>query len=70
MHAVLLFSFCEAHKHTLWSCPKTGEAFMFLLDRMFIWFGTKYNQHIFGIHIGTNFALFIHVSVLFHWRKD
>ena len=43
-------------KYDLWSCQKVTDALIFLLDNIFIRFGSKlYRQNV-GIPIGTNCA--------------
>ena len=40
-----------------WSCQKVCEALTFLLDNMYIRFGSKLYRQIVGIPMGTNCAL-------------
>ena len=40
----------------LWSCQNVCDALIYLLDNIFIRFGTKLNRQIVGIPIGTNSA--------------
>ena len=51
----MLYSHLKSIKeYTLWSCQKVHEALIFLLDNIYIRFGTKlYRQNV-GIPIGTN----------------
>ena len=42
------------HKHTLWACQKVCKAFLFLLDNIFIRFGTKSHQTLLGMPMGKN----------------
>ena len=45
----------EEHKmYTLWSCQKVREALIFLLDNIYIRFGTTLYRQIVGIPMGTN----------------
>ena len=47
----------EEHKrYTLWSCQMVCEALIFLLDIIYIRFGTKLYRQIVGIPMGTNCA--------------
>ena len=47
----------EVHKnYTLWTCQKVCEALTFLLDNIYIRFGTKLFRQIVGIPMGTNCA--------------
>ena len=41
-------------KYNLWSCQKVCEALVYLLDNIFIRFGTKIYRQIIGIPMGTN----------------
>ena len=40
----------------LWSCPKVCDALHYLLDNIFIRFGSKLYRQIVGIPVGTNLA--------------
>ena len=42
--------------YTLWSCQNVCDALSYLLDNMYIRFGTKYYRKIVGIPMGTNCA--------------
>ena len=46
----------EPKRYKLWSCQKIGDAFHFLLDNIFIRFGSKLYRQIVGILMGTNCA--------------
>ena len=47
----------EVHKYyTLWTCQKVCGPFTFLLDNIYIRFGTKLFRQIVGIPMGTNCA--------------
>ena len=48
----------------LWSCQNMCEGFTYLLDNIFIRFGTKLYIQIDGISMGTNCAPLIHVADL------
>ena len=43
----------EHKKYTLWPCQKVCEALIFLLDTIYIRFGTKLYRQIVGIPMGT-----------------
>ena len=43
-------------KYHGWSCQNVCDSLTFLLDNIFIQFGTKLYRHIVGIPIGTNCA--------------
>ena len=52
-------AFCTSaavKNHNLWSCQKVCEALTFLLDNIYIRFGSKLNSQIVGIPMGTNCA--------------
>ena len=54
---VMLFSLPEKHRNfTFWSCQKVCDASTFLLDNIYIRFGTKLFRQFVGIPIGTNCA--------------
>ena len=44
------------NNHNLWSCQKVCDALVYLLDNIFIRFGTKLYRQTIGIPIGTNCA--------------
>ena len=52
-------------KNTLWSCQKVCETLTFLLDNIYIRFGTKLYRQIVGIPMGTNFAPLVSDLLLF-----
>lgn len=61
----------EEHKfYSLWSCQKVCEALKFLLDNIFIRFGTKLYRQIIGIPMGTNCAPLIADLFLFCYERD
>ena len=61
----------EEHKrYTLWSCQKVCEALIFLLDNIYIRFGTKLYRQIVGILMGTNCAPLIADLFLFCYKRD
>ena len=54
---LFVFFTSEVHKkYTLWTCQKVCEALTFLLDNIYIRFGTKLFRQIVGIPMGTNCA--------------
>ena len=56
----------EVHKnYTLWTCQK-----VFLLDNIYIRFGTKLFRPIVGIPMGTNYALLVAYLFLFCYERD
>ena len=53
------------NNHNFWSCQKVCDALVYLLDNIFIRFGTKLNKQTIGISMGTNCAPL--VADLFHF---
>ena len=45
------------NNHNLWSCQKVCDALVYLLDNIFIRFGTKLYRQTIGIPMGTNCLL-------------
>ena len=61
----------EVHKnYTLWTCQKVCEALTFLLDNIYIRFGTKLFRQIVGIPMGTNCAPLVADLFLFCYERD
>ena len=54
----------------LWSCQNVCDALSFLLDNIYIRFGTKLYRQIVGIPMGTNGAPLIADLVLFCYERD
>ena len=52
----MLFTSEKHRNYTLWSCQKVCEALTFLLDNIYINFGTKLFRQIAGIPMDTNCA--------------
>ena len=51
-----IFAFVEHKKYDLWSCQKVTDALIYLLDNIYIRFGSKlYGQNV-GIPMETNCA--------------
>ena len=50
-----IFTSEQPKRYKLWSCQKMWDALHYLLDNIFIRFGSKYRQ-IVGIPMGTNCA--------------
>ena len=57
-------------KYHAWSCQNVCDAPTFLLDNIFIWFGTKQYRQVVGIPIGTNCAPLVVDLFLFCYEKD
>ena len=61
----------EVHKnYSLWTCQKVCEAPTFLLDNIYIRFGTKLFRQIVGIPMGTNCAPLVTDLFLFCYERD
>ena len=57
-------------KYNLRSCQKVCEALVYLLDNIFIRFGTKLYRQIIGIQMGTNCATLVADLFLFCYERD
>ena len=55
-NAHFFFNFDVYKNYNLWFCQKICEAFVYLLDNIFIRFGTKVYRQTIGIPMGTNCA--------------
>ena len=55
--------------YKLWSCQKVCEALVYLLDNIYIRFGTKAYKRIIGILMGTNCAPVIAVFFYFVMKE-
>ena len=56
--------------HNLWSCQKVWDALVYLLDNIFIVFGTKLYRQTVGIPMGTNCAPLVADLFLFCYERD
>ena len=54
----------------LWSCQKVYDVLVYLLDNIFIRFGTKLYRQIIGIPMGTNCAPLVADLFLFCYERD
>ena len=65
------FFACEEHKkYDSWSCQKVTDALIYLLDNIYIRFGSKlYRQNV-GIPMGTNWAPLVADLFLFCYERD
>ena len=54
----------------LWSCQNVCDALSFLLDNIYIKFGTKLYRQIVGIPLGTNCAPLVADLFLFCYERD
>ena len=61
----------EQHiRYKLWSCQKMCDALHYLLDNIFIRFGSKLYRQIVGVPMGTNFTPLVAVLFLFCYERD
>ena len=58
------------NNHNLWSCQKVCDALVYLLDTIFIRFGTKLYRQTIGIPMGTNCAPLVADLFLFCYERD
>ena len=58
------------NNHNLWSCQKVCDALVYLLDNIFIRFGTKLYRQTIGIPMGTNCAPLVADMFLFCYESD
>ena len=58
------------NNHNLWSCQKVCDALVYLLDNIFIRFGTKLHRQTIGIPMGTNCAPLVADLFLFCYERD
>ena len=57
-------------KYHAWSCQNVCDALTFLLDNIFIRFGTKLYRQVVGIPMGTNCASLVADLFLFSYQRD
>ena len=60
----------DTKRYKLWSCQNVCEALIYLLDNIYIRFGTKLYRQIVGIPIGTNCAPLVAYLFLFCYERD
>ena len=58
------------NNHNLWSCQKVCDALVYLLDNIFIRFGTKLYRQTIAIPMGTNCAPLVVDLFLFCYERD
>ena len=58
------------NNHNLWSCQKVCDALVYLLDNIFIRFGTKLYRQTIGIPMGHNCAPLVADLFLFCYERD
>ena len=64
------FTSDAVRNYNLWSCQKVCEALTFLLDNIYIRFGSKLYRQIVGISLGTNCAPLVVHLFLFCYERD
>ena len=64
------FTSGDTKRYKLWSCQNVCEALIFLLDNIYIRFGTKLYRQIVGIPIDTNCAPLVADLFLFCYERD
>ena len=57
-------------KYHAWSCQDVGDTLTFLLDNIFIRFGTKLYRQVVGIPIGNNCVPLVADLFLFWYERD
>ena len=67
---VHFFHFRTDKKHHAWACQNVCDALTFLLDNIFIRFGTKLYRQVAGISMGTNCAPLVADLFLFCYERD
>ena len=65
----VFFASEHQNRYKLWSCQNICEALTYLLDNIFIKFGTKLYRQIIGIPMGTNCAPLIADLFLFCYKR-
>ena len=67
---VFFFTSDVYNNRNLWSCQKVCDALVYLLDNIFIRFGTKLYRQTIGIPMGTNCAPLVADLFLFCYERD
>ena len=67
---VFFFTSSDQSRYTLWSCRYVCDALSYLLDNIYIRFGTKLYRQIVGIPIGTNCAPLVADLFSFCYERD
>ena len=66
----LFFTSSDQSRYTLWSCQNVCDALSYLLDDIYIKFGTKLYRQIVGIPMGTNCAPLVADLFLYCYERD
>ena len=64
------FTKVKPKKYHAWSCQNICDALGFLLDNIFIRFGTKLNRQVVGIPMGTSCASLVADFFVFCYERD
>ena len=64
------FTSGDTTPYKLWSCQNVCKALIYLLDNIYIRFGTKLYRQIVGIPMGTNCAPLLADLFLFCYKRD
>ena len=64
------FTSSDQSRFTLWSCQNVCDALSYLLDNIYIRFGTKLYRQIVGIPMGTNCAPLVADLFLYCYERD
>ena len=64
------FTSSDQSRYTLWSCQNVCDALSYLLDNIYIRFGTKLFRQIVGIPMGTNCAPLVADLFLYSYERD
>ena len=64
------FTSSDQSRYTLWSCQNVCDALSYLLDNIYIRFGTKFYRQIVGIPMGTNCAPLVADLFLYCYERD
>ena len=67
---IAFFTSEQPKRYKLWSCQKMCDALHYLLDNIFIRFGSKLYRQIVGIPMGTNCAPLVADLFLFCYERD
>ena len=66
----LFFTSSDQSRYTLWSCQNVCDALSYLLDNIYIRFGTKLYRQIVGIPMGTNCAPLVADLFLYCYERN
>ena len=70
LYIYAFFTSEQPKRYKVWSCQKMCDALHYLLDNLFIRFGSKLYSQIVGIPMGTNCALLVADLFLFCYERD